>query len=175
MLSLHFTRRPVPHSPVNIREISSFYAQYTPKLVERFLDFPKNLRSPDPAPGTLRAIIGEPFQSVYFALLGTPCGSPYFIRYIRSKSPKAEAGKRLALHIASSIIAVAPKWYETLSKSVFKTILCPRRSDRSLSWHAGDCANVYFGYSSKRGRIHQAHEGTAACSTPLGATMVTST
>lgn len=89
-------------------ETSKFLARYTPVLVDRFLEYPANLRS---------NISCGPLASSALVLLVHL--SPYTIKYVRSRSTRAQSGKRLTSCVAENIVAVAGEFDRSLKKERF--------------------------------------------------------
>lgn len=95
----------------SLAEVSSFYARFIPKVVERLLEYPNDLvNGTDPD--------NPPLESPCRLLVDSPRGSLYFIKYIRSKAPIAEPGKRLASYIAENILFIARESDDALADGV---------------------------------------------------------
>ncbi|PPQ63266.1 hypothetical protein CVT24_006791 [Panaeolus cyanescens] len=94
---------------VNVREqdivYHKFAALYLPALVINLLDPPP---LPEGAPPGL--IDDFKLNNCYIEILGTVSHTPYFAKFIRSKTEIAEGSKKLIRTITQRLIDVAPSW-----------------------------------------------------------------
>lgn len=82
-----------------------FAALYLPSLVDSFL------QAPPPPPGNPQDLIEEfRLNNTYMEMMGAISHTPYFSKFLRSRQPAAEGGKKLMKEVAQRLLDLAPTW-----------------------------------------------------------------